>query len=122
MKKRSRREDRTESGRMLQSPTDRLFERHFRGVLDESTATWRVIPEFISQGGTVLLRPCRSEMIDRGFFVAGKSTGGIKNEVLTSKGHCRYFAGQFRKMAIYRKKGTCIIQKISLSGNENADF
>ena len=80
MKKRSRKEERTESGRMLQSPTDRLFERHFRGVLDESTATWRVIPEFISQGGTVLLRPCRSEMIDRGFFVAGKSTGGIKNE------------------------------------------
>lgn len=89
---------------MLQSPTDRLFERHFRGVLDESTATWRVIPEFISQGGTVLLRPCRSEMIDRGFFVAGKSTGGIKMKYQRPKGTADILPGDSEKWQFIEKR------------------
>ena len=46
----------------------------------------------------------------------------LKMKYRRPKGTADILPGRFRKMAIYRKKGTCIIQKISLSGNENADF
>ena len=38
------------------------------------------------------------------------------------KGTADILPGDSEKWQFIEKKGTCIIQKISLSGNENADF